>query len=203
MTLRMIQVGCGGFGAAWCRDFLPANMRDGRIKPVAAVDLNPEALNNARQHLGLSESRCYTDIRRAFSENRADFATVVVPPDRHEEVVDVALEHGCHLLSEKPIAHNLKASCRIARKVRQAGVKMAVTMSHRFRQDITCFREAVRDPAPLGGVFVVRRGSWRRYSPWKGIISSRRTPPIGPKCTLRSAAIESAHRFIPISCLVG
>jgi len=160
MALKMIQVGCGGFGAAWCRDFLPPNMRDGRIEPIAAVDVNPEALANARQHLGLDESRCYTDIHRAFAENRADFATIVVPPDRHEGVVDIALEHGCHILSEKPIAHSLEASCRIARKVSEAGVKMAVTMSHRFRQDITCFREAVRNPANGPLDYVVCRFTW-------------------------------------------
>lgn len=160
MALKMIQVGCGGHGAAWCQDFLPANMRDGRIEPVAAVDVNPAALDNARQHLGLPASRCYTDIRTAFADHRADFATVVVPPDRHEDVVDVALEHGCHILSEKPIAHTLEASCRLARKAREAGVKMGVTMSHRFRQDITCFREAVRDRAngPLG--YVACRFTW-------------------------------------------
>ena len=160
MTYRMIHVGCGGFGAEWCRSFLPANMCDGRIQPVAAVDVNPAALENARQHLGLAASQCYTDIRQAFAENSAAFATVVVPPDRHEDVVDVVLEHGCHVLSEKPIAHTLDASCRIARKVREAGVKMGVTMSHRFRQDITCFREAVRDPANGPLDYVVCRFTW-------------------------------------------
>ncbi|MFC1525702.1 hypothetical protein ACFL6X_02705 [Candidatus Latescibacterota bacterium] len=30
MTLKMIHVGCGGWGASWCRDFLPQNTRDGR-----------------------------------------------------------------------------------------------------------------------------------------------------------------------------
>ena len=160
MTLKMIQVGCGGFGAAWCADFLPPNMRDGRIEPVAAVDVNPDALANARQHLGLPAERCYTDLARAFDENPADFATVVVPPDRHESVVDVALEHGCHILSEKPIAHSLEAACRIARKVERAGVRMAVTMSHRFRRDITCFREYVRDPANGPLDYVVCRFTW-------------------------------------------
>ncbi len=160
MPLRMIHVGCGGFGAAWCREFLPPNIADGLIRPVAAVDTNPAVLSNAREHLGLPASRCYTDLRRAFAENPADFCTVVVPPDQHESVVDVAVEHGCHILSEKPVAHTLAASCRIARKVGAAGLKMGVTMSHRFRRDITCFREAVRDPANGPLDYVVCRFTW-------------------------------------------
>jgi len=49
-----------------------------------------------------------------------------------------------HILSEKPIAGTLAASVRIADKVKRAGVKMGVTMSHRFRQDITTLREEIR-----------------------------------------------------------
>ena len=111
---------------------------------VAAVDINPDVLGNAREHLGVSEEKCYTDIVRAFDENEADFCTIVVPPAFHEEVVDMALAHEMHILSEKPIADTLVASTRIAKKVKEKGVKMGVTMSHRFDQDKTTLREELR-----------------------------------------------------------
>ena len=135
MVHRMIQVGTGGIGGYWCRTFLPQFVEAGRLEVVAAVDINPEAMVNAREGLGLPEERCYTDLRRACAENPADFLTVVVPPAAHEGVVDAALAHGLHALSEKPIADTLEASVRIAAKVRRAGKKMGVTMSHRFDQD--------------------------------------------------------------------
>ena len=144
MAYRMIQVGTGGFGGWWCLHFLPPNVKDGLIEVVAAVDINPEALQNAQTHLGLRRDQCYTDIRRAFDENRADFCTVVVPPAFHERVVDLALEHGLHILSEKPIADTLLGAVRIAGKVRRAGKKMGVTMSHRFDQDKTTLRRELR-----------------------------------------------------------
>ena len=144
MALRMIQVGTGGIGARWCGDFLPPNVDAGLIEVVAAVDINPDALQNARESLGLSAAQCYTDIQRAFDENPADFCTVVVPPFSHEAVVDAALAHDLHILSEKPIADTLVASVRIADKVTKAGKKMAVTMSHRFNQYKTTLRETLR-----------------------------------------------------------
>ena len=144
MALRMIQVGTGGFGARWCMDFLPPNVEAGLIEVVAAVDTNPAALANAGESLGLSEAQCYTDIQRAFDENPADFCTVVDPPFSHEAVVDQALAHDLHILSEKPIADTLVASVRIADKVAQADKKMAVTMSHRFNQYKTTLREGLR-----------------------------------------------------------
>ncbi len=49
MTPRMIQVGTGGFGASWCRNFLPPNIDAGLLEVMAAVDTNPVALANARK----------------------------------------------------------------------------------------------------------------------------------------------------------
>lgn len=144
MARRMIQVGTGGWGGMWCERFLPPNVKDGLIEVVAAVDVNADSLENARRHLGLRADQCYTDIRRAFDAVRADFCVVCVPPDRHEAVIDAALAHDMHILSEKPIADTLAASVRIADKVKSAGKKMGVTMSHRFDQDKTTLRTQIR-----------------------------------------------------------
>ena len=141
MAFSFILVGTGGKGADWCKRALPPNIADGLIKPVAAVDVVSEHLRNAQTFLGLPANRCYTDIHKAFDENSADFAIAVVPPAVHESVVDVALAHDCHILSEKPIADTMDASVRIAKKVKKHDKKMGVTMSHRFRPDITTLRK--------------------------------------------------------------
>ncbi|MCZ7544504.1 MAG: Gfo/Idh/MocA family oxidoreductase [Anaerolineae bacterium] len=144
MTRKMILVGAGGFGGHWCAHFLPPNMEDGVIEVVAAVDINPDALQNARKYLGLRDDQCFTDVARAFDAVRADFCAVVVPPPIHEQVVDLALAHDMHILSEKPIADTMEAAVRVADKVKRAGKKMAVTMSHRFDQDKTTLRAELR-----------------------------------------------------------
>ncbi len=145
MTYRMIQVGTGGMGRTWCEQILPPAVERGLIEVVAAVDVVPAMLDNARTALHLPPERLYTDIQAAFDAHEADFCTVVVPPAFHESVVDVALAHDMDILSEKPIADTLLASCRVARNVTRAGRKMGVTMSHRFDRDKTTLREAIRD----------------------------------------------------------
>lgn len=99
------------------------------------MDKNPAHLINARTHLKLPEEKCYTDTRRALDENPADFVIIVTPPAFHESAVDLALAHGLHILSEKPLADTMDACCRIQRKVARSQLKMAVTMTHRFDQD--------------------------------------------------------------------
>lgn len=168
MTYRMIQVGTGGFGRNWCQDFLPPNIDEGLIEVVAAVDVDPEALVNARQFLDLPESRCYTDLEKALDEVPADFITVVVPPARHEEVVCAALDHDLHILSEKPIADRLEGSIRIANRVKGAGKKMGVTMSHRFDRDKTTLRNELRSGKHGDLDYLVCRFTCdcRKYGSW-------------------------------------
>jgi predicted dehydrogenase len=133
--LRFIHVGTGGFGGYWCSTVLPRLAPLGKAVCVAAVDMNPANLANAATHHKLPPEKLYTDMNKAFAENKADFAVVVVPPAFHEGVIDVALAHGLDILCEKPIADTMAGCVRIYKKVKAAGKKMAVTMSHRFDQD--------------------------------------------------------------------
>lgn len=167
-SYRMIQVGTGGQGRAWCSRFLPPNIADGRLEVVAAVDVNPAALLYAQEHLGLPPEKCYTDTRRAFAENPADFCTIVTPPTFHEGVVDLALAHDLHILSEKPIADTMAGAVRIADKVAAAGKKMGVTMSHRFDQDKTTLRSELRSGRPGSLDYLVCRFTcnMRRTGDW-------------------------------------
>ncbi len=144
MAYKMIQIGLGAMGRDWCQTSLPPNIKEGLIEVVAAVDIDPGSLRYAQELLGLPADQCYTDIKKALDRNPADFCTIVVPPAAHEAVVDLALDHGLHILSEKPIADSLAASVRIADKVKRAGVKMGVTMSHRYDQDKTTLRQELR-----------------------------------------------------------
>ena len=166
--LRYIIVGTGGFGGYWVSTVLPRLADMGKAMPAAAVDINPEALVNAERHLRLPAAQCYTDIARAFAENEADFAIVVVPPAHHESVVDLALAHDMHVLSEKPIADSMTACCRIYTKVRAAGKKMAVTMSHRFDQDKQSLERLIVSGAYGKLDYLVGRNTWdcRQFPAW-------------------------------------
>jgi predicted dehydrogenase len=154
MAKKVIHVGVGSFGRRWCTEFLSTNIADGTIEVVAVVDVDPKALSFARTALNLSEAQCYTDPRAAFAAHKADFCTIVVPPNHHEAIVDIAIAHGVDILCEKPIAADMAAAARVAAKVRAAGRKMAVTMSHRFDQDKTTLRQLIRS-GQLGKVNAV------------------------------------------------
>lgn len=169
--LRYVLIGVGGWGEHWRTEVLPRLKTLGLAEAAAAVDLNRDALSLAKTDLGLTEAQLFTDADKAVAETRPDFVIIVVPPAHHEPMVNIALAHGCHILSEKPIADTMDACARIYRNVQAAGVKMAVTMSHRFDQDKQSLEQAVKSGAYGALNYVVHRfthncrafGSWGEF----------------------------------------
>jgi predicted dehydrogenase len=193
---RFIHIGTGGWGRYWSRTVIPHLLERGIAEPVAAVDVNPANLVNAREGYGIAAERCYTDPVKAFAEQEADFAIVVVPPAHHEAIVDLALGAGCHILSEKPVADTMASSARIFLKVTRAGRKMAITMSHRFDRDKQTLERLVRSGAYGPVNYIVGRLALnnRRFGDW-GDFRHRIADPL-----LIEAAV---HQFGIIRGLAG
>ena len=180
MPQRVIHVGVGVFGRRWCTEFLKTNVADGTIEVVALVDVDPQALAYGREALRIPAERCYTDAARAFAEVKADFCTVVVTPEHHERIIDLALAHGLDVLCEKPIADTMAATLRVARSVADAGRRMAVTMSHRFDQDKTTLRRIVRSGV-LGRINAIGmrfQGDMRQHMAWSSLFRHRMPHPL-------------------------
>jgi predicted dehydrogenase len=140
----------------------------GKAVAVAVVDINPAHLPHAAILLGLPKEKCYTDLRTAFRENAADFAIIVIPPAAHEQAVDLCLEFGLHILSEKPIADTMEGCCRVYRKVAATDRKMAVTMTHRFDRDKFSFQQLIHSGRYGGLDYLVgyTTWAWRAFPQW-------------------------------------
>jgi predicted dehydrogenase len=111
-------------------------------------------------------------------------------------MVDLAVKYGRHILSEKPIADTMPASCRIYQKVRQAGLKMAVTMSHRFDQDKQSLQSALKNPQAGRLNYIVHRftHNCREFGSW-GVFRHQIPDPL---------LVEgSVHHFDILRALAG
>lgn len=157
---RMIQVGCGGFGAYWLEIIMPRVSSFAEV--VAAVDVNPEALKNAQRYVGLPPEKCYIDLKAAIEENEADFVNVVVPMHLHETIINEAFDAGLDVLCEKPLGHNMESCVRIYNKAKEAGRKLAVTMSHRFEVEKQTVENMVKSGSYGQANYVVSRLTMKR-----------------------------------------
>lgn len=157
---RFIHIGIGGHGGGWMRHFTSRIIASGAAEPVAVVDINKALFPEAVAHYKLPPDKCYTKAEKAFAENEADFAIVVTPPAFHEKMVDLALAHKMDVICEKPMADTFDSCLRIYKKVKKAGRKMAVTMTHRFDQDKQSLQRAV-ESGKYGRIdYISGRNTW-------------------------------------------
>ncbi len=134
--LRCIQVGVGGFGGRW----LDAIEATPSVQHAALVDVSEEALKKALERTGLGAELAFREWPRAFQEIDADFALVVVPPFHHEEVAEAAFDHGLHVLTEKPMAHEMDSARRMVSRAAEEGLTLMVSQNYRFRSWIRSAR---------------------------------------------------------------
>jgi len=127
--MRFIQVGVGGFGQSW----LGHVQRDRAASLVALADINPQALEAAREQTRLAASRCFEDYRKAFDTVPADATLIVTPPGAHHEVALAAFAKGLHVLSEKPMADTMEHAHLMVRAGKEAGLTLMVSQNYRFR----------------------------------------------------------------------
>ena len=90
-------IGTGGMGKVHAQVY----GMEKNAKLTAVCDINPDAMEQFRDD---SSIRCFTDAETFFAEADVDVVSIVTPHYDHPSLAVAALEHGKHVLVEKPIA---------------------------------------------------------------------------------------------------
>ena len=101
MTLRLVQVGMGGWGRNWATHVIP---RSEDVDLVACVDVNAEALVQVQQLLNMSPEQCFPTLESALETVEADAVLITASLPAHVPAALKALDAGKHVLLEKPFA---------------------------------------------------------------------------------------------------
>jgi predicted dehydrogenase len=149
--LRMGMVG-GGRGAFIGAVHRMASSLDGQIELVCgAFSSDPQRSKDSGSDLFLPPSRCYgtfEDMMRSEAElpadQRMDFVTIVTPNHVHFPAAKAALEHGFHVVSDKPATFNLAEAHELARIVEKTGLLYALTHNYTGYPMVKEARDIVR-----------------------------------------------------------
>lgn len=87
-----------------------------------------------------------TEIELDALLGQLDAAVIAVPTIAHEEVALAALEHGVHLLIEKPIAPTLDAADRILSAARRSGALVQIGHVERFNAALRAAEAYLDEP---------------------------------------------------------
>ncbi len=129
MTLRLIQLGLGGWGRNWVEEVtrtIPG------VEPVAWVEIDPRARAQALDLLALPADRVFATLEEALAAVPADAALVAVQLAAHAAVTRQVLEAGLHALVEKPFTATLAEAQGLVELARARRRVLMVNQNYRW-----------------------------------------------------------------------
>ena len=149
--IRMGMVG-GGRGAFIGAVHRMAAALDGQIELVCgAFSSDPQRSKDSGADLFLPPERCYGTFEEMMAgeaalpaDRRMDFVSIVTPNHLHFAPAKAALEHGFHVVSDKPATFNLAEAKELGVLVGRTGLLYALTHNYTGYPLVKEAREIVR-----------------------------------------------------------
>lgn len=174
--LRMGMVGGGKDAFIGAIHRLAANM-DGLIELCCgALSINPEIAVASGEALFLPKDRTYTTFEEMIkaeaalpADKRMDFVTIVTPNFAHFAPAKMALEHGFHVVIEKPITFSLEEAKELKQILDKTGLTLCLTHTYSGYPLVKQIKAMIKDDQ-LGKI----RKVWVEYPQgWLSKLSER------------------------------
>lgn len=145
MTKRLGVIGYGWMGQLLGRvaGELPNVNLAAIADPAGYIERNAVGLRLFRSPEDLGAT-LYTDYTEMLDTESLDAVIIATPEPMHVDPVLAAVEAGCHVFLEKPIARTLDEADRIIAACKEAGRKLMIGYILRFEPAYLAIRDAVR-----------------------------------------------------------
>lgn len=147
MQIKVAVVGAGSMGINHLRVLRDFDQE--HLQLVGVAEAAEPVLQRAVSRFHVAG---YTDYRQMIEMTRPDLLAVVVPTQLHFEVAAYALEHGIHVLLEKPMAGTLDEAHALVELAHRRSVKLAVGHIERFNPAIAQLKRCLVS-GDLGNIF--------------------------------------------------
>ena len=141
---KVAVAGCGGMANAWIE--YAVNREDCEI--VALVDISKESAEQKAIQYGLS-CNSYVNLEEAIKDTGANLVFDITIPEAHRDIVITALQRGCDVLGEKPMASSMEYAQEMVSMAEKQSRNYAVMQNRRYNKDIRDFR-ALIDSGTIG-----------------------------------------------------
>jgi len=144
--LSKLKVAVVGAGFVAQRRHIPAFLRLKKYVSLGAVcDLNHELAKEAAKKFGIPNA--YSNLSEMLSKEHPNIVDVCTPPGIHATVAVEAMEAGCHVLLEKPMASNLADCDKMIEAAKKNSVKLSIVHNQRFYPPFLKAEELVKNGA--------------------------------------------------------
>jgi predicted dehydrogenase len=138
--VRAILVGCGGMSRRW----VEVSKVHAGLELTGFVDMNEVAARSRAADYGTEDVVIGTDLEEVISRTKPDVVFDCTVPEAHSQITVTALEHGCHVLGEKPLADSMENARRSVAAAQAAGKLYAVIQNRRYDPNIRRLARSLR-----------------------------------------------------------
>ena len=120
--MRAALIGLGAMGRGHLDNYIRILKEGGPLQLVAVCDVDPAKFENSKGQLNLegigdstydfSQFHCYHNVDEMLAKEDLEFVTIALPTFLHCVTAVKCLQHGLHVLCEKPMAMD-EAECRL------------------------------------------------------------------------------------------
>ena len=150
--LRMGMIGGGKNAFIGAVHRIAANI-DGLIElSCAALSSNPETARASGKDLFIPEDRNYGTYKEMIeaeyklpADRRMHFVSIVTPNFAHFEPAMMALEHGFHVVIDKPMTLTLEEAKKLDTKVKETGLLLCLTHTYSGYPMVKQARQMVKE----------------------------------------------------------
>lgn len=135
--LRMGMIGGGRNAFIGAVHRIAANMDSLIELTCGALSSNEENAKLSGKDLFFAEDRIYTSYADMITKEsqlpadvRMDFVSIVTPNHLHFEPAMMALEHGFHVVIDKPLSFDYEQAIALQKKVAETGLLLAITHTY-------------------------------------------------------------------------
>ncbi len=140
--LQVLVLGAGFFGQNWLREIT----RRPECEVAGVVSKHNDLLNSVGTEFNIPPARRFSTLEEGLDESGAQAVVVALPEMVHKEAILAALDHGLHVLTEKPLAMTVAEAAEVVRAVRSApSLVVMVDQNYRWRPQAQVLRRAIRE----------------------------------------------------------
>jgi predicted dehydrogenase len=130
--IKVVLVGCGRMSRVWLNTV--TSMPD--VEVVGLVDIVEEVARTRASEYHLPHVVIGSDLADILEQTSPEVVLNCTIPEAHYSVVMEALKHGCHILSEKPMADTMQQAREMVLAAQKAEKIFAVIQNRRYDRNI-------------------------------------------------------------------
>lgn len=138
--MRYALIGCGRIAINHMKA-----VHNNNLEIVGLCDINRQHIEKLLEKCDFDTKRIplYDDYKKMISEKKPELVAIATESGKHAEIALFCLQHGIHVIVEKPMAMNIKDAEDMIEAAKENNLKICVCHQNRFNSAVVYTKKAL------------------------------------------------------------